>query len=140
MTQNPEENPRILVDSDWKAQVEAEKEALRQKEHRAEAAPGEKPTAAAEPSPDQEALPPPSFAFLITSLATQAMVALGQIPDPFENKPVVRLPLARHHIDLLGMLEEKTQGNLAADEKSLLTHVLTDLRMAFVAVERRQHR
>ena len=49
----------------------------------------------------------------------------------------IRLSHARHHIDMLGVLEEKTQGNLAADEKALLAHVLTDLRMTYVAVEGR---
>ncbi|MBW3595675.1 MAG: DUF1844 domain-containing protein [Planctomycetes bacterium] len=142
MNENPEEKPKIVVDSDWKAQVEAEREEMRRREA---AAQGGQSSSAASAGPQarrsegaagkEEQLPPASFALLVTSLATQAMVALGQIPDPFENKPVVRLPLARHHIDMLGVLEEKTKGNLAPDEQSLLTHALADLRMAYVAAK-----
>jgi hypothetical protein len=141
MNESPEKNPKIVVDTDWKAQVEAEKEKLRREEQANETPPptSKQPRSApqAEDESKEERLPPASFPFLVTSLATQAMVALGQIPDPFENKPVVRLSHARHHIDMLGVLEEKTQGNLTPDEKSLLAHVLVDLRMAYVAVESR---
>lgn len=77
-------------------------------------------------------LPPASFNSLITMLATQAMVAIGQIPDPVQNKTVVRLPLAKHYIDTLTMLEEKTRGNLAGDEAKLLSAILGDLRLAYV--------
>ncbi len=137
MNEQPEEKPKIIIDSDWKAQVEAEKEALRQREQAAQPSPstsaGERP--AAPESSHDEAMPPPTFSFLVTSLATQAMIALGQIADPIENKQVVRLPHARYHIDLLGMLEEKTQGNLLPEEKAILSHVLADLRMAYVTME-----
>jgi hypothetical protein len=136
-----EPKPKIVVDTDWKAQVEAEKEKLRRQEQQppssSAAASGRAAPGAAQATAEEERLPPASFAFLISSLATEAMIALGQLPDPFENKPVVRLSHARHHIDLLGILEEKTQNNLTAEEKSLLTHVLSDLRMAYVASERR---
>jgi hypothetical protein len=137
MNEPREEQPRIIVDTDWKAQVEAEKEKVRREEQRKQHPAGEPsgPAAAAE-----ERLPPASFPFLVTSLATQAMVALGQIPDPFENKPVMRLSHARHHIDVLGVLEEKTKGNLTPQEQSMLAHVLADLRMAYVSVESRVKR
>jgi hypothetical protein len=134
----PREQPKIIVDTDWKAQVEAEKEKLRRDEQ------GRQPEGAKpRPTPaaaEEERLPAASFPFLVTSLATQAMVALGQIPDPFENKPVVRLSHARHHIDMLAMLDEKTQGNLTPHEQSMLAHVLTDLRMAYVSVESQMRR
>ena len=70
------------------------------------------------------------------SLAEQAMAALGQIPDPLENKPVVRLELARHHIDTLGVLEEKTKGNLTDEEHEMLETVLHQLRMVFLNFEK----
>ena len=77
-------------------------------------------------------LPPASFSMHITMLATQAMVALGQMADPVQGKVVVRKNLARHYIDTLGMLEEKTKGQLTANEASLLQAALHDLRMLFV--------
>jgi hypothetical protein len=140
MNEPSEPKPKIVVDTDWKAQVEAEKEKLRQQEQKPSspsASASSPATSGAAQAPEEERLPPASFAFLVSSLATQAMIALGQIPDPFENKPIVRLSHARHHIDLLGVLEEKTQNNLTPEEKSLLTHVLADLRMAYVAIETR---
>jgi hypothetical protein len=138
MNEQPQDKPKIVVDTDWKSQVEAEKERLRREEQQQQPGPGavnDAPRSAPRSETEEEQLPQASLAFLVTSLATQAMVALGQIPDPFENKSVVRLAHARHHIDMLGVLEEKTQGNLTPEEKSLLAHVLTDLRMAYVAVE-----
>jgi hypothetical protein len=79
------------------------------------------------------ALPPPSLAFLITTLGTQAMVALGEVPNPISGK-MERLPnQAKHFIDTLGMLEEKTAGNRTPEESALLTSLLHQLRMAFVS-------
>jgi hypothetical protein len=79
------------------------------------------------------ALPPPSLAFLITTLGTQAMVALGEVPNPLTGK-FERLPnQAKHFIDTLSMLEEKTAGNRAPEESALLSSLLHQLRMAYVA-------
>ncbi len=82
-------------------------------------------------------LPPASFDTLVEMLASQAMVFLGLHPDPLQKKPMVRLNFARHYIDTLSLLEDKTKGNLTADEAAFLEHVLHDLRMAFVAVQKR---
>lgn len=79
-------------------------------------------------------MPPPTLALLCTSLATQALFALGRFGDPQSGKAEVRLDEARHLIDTLQMLEAKTQGNRTADESALLTRLLYDLRMDFVAV------
>ncbi|HZN37082.1 MAG TPA: DUF1844 domain-containing protein [Pirellulaceae bacterium] len=80
-----------------------------------------------------EKLPPPSLSLLIASLGTQAMVALGQVPNPLDGKTEVRLDLAKHVIEMLAILEQKTKGNLDADEVKMLESVLHQLRMAFVA-------
>jgi hypothetical protein len=78
------------------------------------------------------ALPPPSLAFLITTLGTQAMVALGEVPNPISGK-MERLPnQAKHFIDTLAMLEEKTTGNRTAEESALFSSLLHQLRMAYV--------
>jgi hypothetical protein len=125
MPEEQESKPKIIVDDDWKEKVQAEKEAMQKQaeQKRRQAAGPESP-------------PPASFPILVTSLATQALAELGQIADPSE-KPRVRLDHARHLIDTLGMLEEKTKGNLAREESAMLTQVLHELRMVFVAVSNR---
>lgn len=137
----PQDKPKILVDEDWKSKVQTEKETAKPSGHgtpEAAAAKAEPPPARAELDDLRAELPRASFTSLVTMLATQAMVALGQIPDPMQNKPVVRLNFARHYIDTLGVLEEKTKGGqLTADEAALLEHVLFDLRLAFVEAQKR---
>jgi hypothetical protein len=81
----------------------------------------------------EEKLPPPSFALLVASLGSQAMVALGQAPNPLDGKTEVRLDLAKHAIEMLNILEQKSKGNLDADEAKMLESVLHQLRIAFVA-------
>jgi hypothetical protein len=78
-------------------------------------------------------LPSPSFSLLIASLGSQAMVAMGQVPNPLDGKTEVRLDLAKHAIEMLTILEQKTKGNLDAEETKMLDGVLHQLRMAFVA-------
>lgn len=77
-------------------------------------------------------LPPPSFSLLVATFGSQAMIALGQVPNPLDNKTEVRLDLAKHAIDMLVIIEQKTKGNLAADEAAMLEAVLHQLRMAYV--------
>ena len=77
-----------------------------------------------------------SFPSFVTSLFASALHHMGRIPDGEETSQA--LPLARQTIDLLGMLQEKTQGNLDAGEAELLERVLYDLRLRFVEISRRQ--
>ena len=87
--------------------------------------------AAAEAAPEA-ALDPVDFATHVISLASSAMVALGQIAAP-GNEPIpVDLDTARYLIDVIGMLEVKTRGNLDDSESRLLQSLLYDLRVAFV--------
>ena len=79
------------------------------------------------------ALPPPDFDFLIYSLRLQTEMSLGLLP--FTEKDEPDLELARHNIELLAMLQEKTQGNLTSDEKLALDNSLTELRFRFVQVK-----
>lgn len=121
---NPsEEDPKIIVDDDYKSRVEQEKEQLREQMEKEESS----------GSDAEMEMPPASMPVLITTLATQALSNLGQIPDPLEGKPVVRKPLAKHFIDTLAMLEEKTKGNLTEEESEMLGGTLHQLRMIFVA-------
>ena len=81
-----------------------------------------------------EGLPSIDFTTLVLSLSQTALVQLGDAPDPNtpEAKPERHLPLARQTIDLLGVLQEKTKGNLTGQEERLLDQVLYDLRLRFV--------
>jgi hypothetical protein len=78
-------------------------------------------------------LPAPSFEFLVISLRAQAEMQLG-LMHLGEEKPKPELPLARHTIDLMGILLEKTKGNLSIEEQRLLENSLTELRFRFVQI------
>ncbi|NIA06341.1 MAG: DUF1844 domain-containing protein [Actinobacteria bacterium] len=113
-----EEKPKLHVDDDWKAQAQAEKTRHAQD--------------AGEKVPERGPLPPANFTLLVISLATQARMCLGDIENPEDGQKQVDVELAKHNIDLLGMLEEKTKGNLSVQEKKLLDSVLYELRMRYV--------
>lgn len=76
--------------------------------------------------------PEPDFKFFITTLSLQASIALGQIANPATNKKEEDLTQAKFLIDTLGMLKEKTKGNLVPEEESLLDNLLYDLRMHYI--------
>src|SRR5437879_5751065 len=101
MSTENRDQPQIFVDEDWKSQVEAEKKATAQRQSAGEDRPEGPTTAATAKSGASEAppLPPATLSFLITTLATQAMVSLGQVPNPFSGNVEIRLPEARHFID-----------------------------------------
>jgi hypothetical protein len=151
------EKSKIIIDEDWKSQVQAEKEAAKTGHAPVEATAtsagssatesssagetdspvvaGEKPASKPADFPDAD-MPPASLLFLCTTLATQAMIALGQVPNPITGKTELRLKQAKHYIDTLGMLEEKTKGNRTADESALFDDILHQMRMAYVALSR----
>lgn len=75
----------------------------------------------------------PSFGFLVATLRMQSEMNLGLLPMPGEDRPAPpNLMMARHFIDLLAMLVEKTRGNLTLDESRMLENSLTELRFRFV--------
>ena len=81
-------------------------------------------------------VPPANFLFLVESILMQAQMQLGLLrfgeKEDEDSEP--NLPLARHSIDLLGMLQEKTKGNLTVEEQRLLENGLTELRFRYVQV------
>ena len=79
-------------------------------------------------------LPPPSFSFIVLSLRAQVEMQLGLMHFGEEEKPEPDLRMARHTLDLMGVLVEKTKGNLQLDEQRLLENSLTELRFRFVQV------
>ena len=79
-------------------------------------------------------LPPASFTFIVLSLRAQAELNLGLMQFGDEPKPEPDLPMARHSIDLMSILAEKTRGNLTLEEQRMLENSLTELRFRFVQV------
>jgi hypothetical protein len=77
-------------------------------------------------------LPEMDFSSFIFSLSTSALFHLGEVPDPMTQKREKDLPLAKQTIDILGMLKEKTRGNLTSEEEKLLENLLTDLRWRYI--------
>ena len=146
MTNSDDSEPKIIVDDDWKSQVQAEKaafkeqEALKAKEASSESESSESAdeadtvaTEGAETAGEsrQQEFPPASFSMLVTTISAQAMTALGFFPDP-SGKMEPNRSMAKHFIDTLGVLEEKTAGNLDDEEKTMLQETLHHLRMAFI--------
>ena len=72
------------------------------------------------------------FSSFILSLSTQAMIHLGEIPNPITNKKEKELTLAKQTIDLIGMLKEKTKNNLTENEEQLIENLLYDLRIKYL--------
>lgn len=120
-----DETPQLHIDSDWKAQAQAEKERLAEKEaarasHAGNGGEGE--------------MPPASFQTLVATLASQAMMGLGAYGDPQTGRVVIDLVGAQFAIDLLGVVEEKTRGNLDPEEAKELGEVLAHLQSRFVQI------
>ncbi|MCE9591962.1 MAG: DUF1844 domain-containing protein [Planctomycetes bacterium] len=120
----PDETPKIHIDSDWKAQAQAEKQKLAEKAKDAPARGGG--------APGQGGLPPATFETLISTMVTQALFAMGAIPDPRTGQRALHLDLARHHIDMLTVLEEKTKGNLTQEEADMLSSTVYELRTRYI--------
>ncbi len=77
-------------------------------------------------------LPEVNFTTLIFSLSSSALLHLGEVADPMTNQKKKDLPLAKHTIDTISMLKEKTKGNLTAEEENFLESVLVDLKWRYV--------
>ena len=84
--------------------------------------------------------PKVSFSAFVMSLATTAAVHLGDVADPVTGEKTVNLPAASQMIDILSMLQDKTQGNLLADESQLVESLLYELRMRYVEAARHDKR
>jgi hypothetical protein len=122
-----DEAPKLHIDSDWKDEVERERQKMAEKEQKSPPQGG--------PGGEQE-LPPADFKSLMGTLVTPAMLYLGGMPDPQTGQAVVSLELARHYIDLLALLEDKCKGNLTDEESEELGQVLNELRKRFVEIKK----
>lgn len=83
-------------------------------------------------------LPEVTFSAFIMSLASSALVCLGEVPDPSTGAIQVNLVRARHNIDILEMLRQKTSSNINSDESDLLNSLLYELRLKFVIINERK--
>ena len=156
-----EEKPSLHIDTDWKKQAQEEKKKLAEQEEkrRASAAapvagaavgvgaagvgvgagqgagvgtgagPGPRVTARA----GGREMPEASFATMVQSIVTQVLFYLGDLA-PRGGEPTLNLDMAKHHIDTLGVLEEKTKGNLSEEEQRMLDAALYESRMRYVGV------
>jgi hypothetical protein len=122
---------KLIIDEDWKSQVEAEKEAAL---HTAEVETPAEPS----PSSDRGPLPPADFNFLIGSLYLQGVIALGLVANPITKKPGVQLDQAKHVVDMLTMLQQKTEGNRTPEESADLEGALHELRLTYITVSEGQ--
>lgn len=136
-----EQDPsKLHVDADWKAQARAEKEKLaEQAKSRSSSGTGAEAGGEAGAAPGGGAgggagggLPPANFETLVSTMATQALFAMGAVADPRTGQRYQSLDLARHHIDMLGVIDEKTRGNLTDEESAMLANTLYELRTRYV--------
>jgi hypothetical protein len=122
-----DEEKKIIIDEDWKAQAQKEKETLKEQEKVDDTQEEARPK-----------LPEANFSGLVSMLATQAFYALGLIQPEPDKKVEPDWDIAKFNIDTLGMLEEKTQGNLSKEEADMLTQTLEQLRMLFVQLTKKE--
>lgn len=118
------EQKKIIIDEDWKAEAQKEKEVLAAQEKSKK----EKQKATERRGP----LPKGDFAALISMLTTQAFFALGALRIEGQEQKEPDLELAKYNIDMLETLEEKSKGNLTEQEEKVLKQTLNELRMAYV--------
>jgi hypothetical protein len=151
-----EEQPSLHIDTDWKKQAQEEKRRLAEEEQKREAekqrasapaasggpaspgpgtAPGTQPPRgrSAGPRGGERQLPEASYPTLINTFVTQVLLYLGDL-TPRGVEPQVNLDMAKFNIDLLGVLEEKTKGNLSPEEQKMLDNALYEVRMRYVSV------
>ncbi|MEK7448559.1 MAG: DUF1844 domain-containing protein [Planctomycetota bacterium] len=105
------------VDESWKSKIDEEKK---------------KTAADSLKEPPVRELPLPDFIGFITTLAAQVMMTLGEIPNPVTNKKETDLFQAKYLIDLIGLLKEKTKGNLSEAEQQNLETILANLQIVYV--------
>ena len=134
-----EEQPSLHIDTDWKKQAQEEKRKLAEAAKAKQAATPAAPAAGAKPGPvaptrrPGRQLPAPGFGSLIQSVMTQILYYLGELPAS-GGQAAMDLDLAKHHLDTLTMLEEKTRNNLSLEEQSILDAALYETRTRFINV------
>ncbi len=121
------EEKKIIVDEDWKAEAQKEKEILAAQE-KAEKEKKQEEKQARGP------LPEGNFAALVSMLTTQALFALGLLQVKGQEQKEPDLEMAKYNIDILETIQKKTKGNLTKEEETVLANTLNELRMGYVRV------
>jgi hypothetical protein len=130
-----DEEPKIFIDEDWKAQVQREKEVAR-----AQVAASQAPeTAPPGGETGERDVEPSSFASLVQTLTAQTLFALGVIAPKDAKQVYVDIHEAKFLIDTLMMLREKTKGNLTPEEQGLLANTLSELQQGYVIRAQQVH-
>jgi len=106
------DEPKKNIDQEWKDSVAKEKEKA--------------------VKPDNFSVPQADFGFFVTTMAIQAAIALGALVNPQTNKKEEDLSQAKFLIDTLGMIKEKTKGNLTEEEANIIENVLYELRIQYL--------
>lgn len=120
MPNEKDDQSRIIVDSDWKSEAQREKQEMDRETRE---------------MPEVGQIPDPSILELLQMVVMQATIGLGGFQDPQSGQRIPpNLGLAKHYIDLVELLQNKTKGNLDEEEDALLTATLHELRQAFVQV------
>lgn len=130
---------RRLFTSEGELRPEAAEEQRREKAKPVQPAKTEKATTPAAPAPEQSKPAPKAdknFQLLIDLLARNAAALMGGIPDPATGQPYLDLEGAHEMIDMLDMLRDKTRGNLAPEEESLLSEVVGSLKLSYLEVSK----
>lgn len=123
MAKEKKDEKKIIVDEDWKAEAQKEKEKLAAEEEKTEQQPKRRGP-----------LPKGDLAALISTLTTQAFFSMGAFKVEGQDDREPDLELAKYNIDMLETLEEKTKGNLSEDEAKVLAETLNQVRMAYVKI------
>jgi hypothetical protein len=123
------EPKKVIIDEDWKSQAQKEKATLEEKVEQE-----------AEKKAEHPDIPPVDFEGLVSFFATQAYFALGLIRSKEDKDKQIEpdLEAARYHIDMLGLLEQKCKGNMTPQEQQLLQGTLSQLRMFFVSISKKE--
>lgn len=125
-----EEKSKIIIDEDWKTQVQREKEEA----SKAAKEGGAAPKSAAAENPEGA-----SFEALVSMLSLQVMIVLGAFPQEENEEARVNLGEGKYLIDMLMLLRDKTKGNLTPQEQGVLTESIANLQQLFVVRSQEQH-
>ncbi len=138
----PDDKPSLSIDTDWKKQAQEEKRKLVEEQQKKAAAAAVVAVPAQEKLSDPRAgagsrgrreLPPVSFSAMVQSIMTQALFYLGDL-SPEGGEPMLNLDRAKHQIDTLTLVEQKTVNNLSPEESHMLDAALYEVRMRYVNV------
>ena len=123
---------RIFADENMSAAEKEDDETPAEEEKKAAEPPDAEDASTEQQQEPSHQFPEINFATFVASLNASALLQLGLIEDPTTGQKNKNLPMAKQTIDILSMLQEKTEGNLSEEEENLLKNILYDLRIMFV--------